>query len=336
MNDERTPVIQDLLSVLRQRQAQLPLGEEAQRWEDASEPDDTETPHEAFTRGIIETAEAIGIIAPRVGRMLPNTLRGFTEIIGELFMDEEEAEIVWRVNNEQDVGEVRVDVPHTSFFPRRWNEGIGEGEPIVEGVDMDGVIHGADLQRNPDYPDLNREPLAGAAPPISAGEVPDLIGLAESLIGSGMTISETEARLSHLIRLRSPRLPDDFMLASSVVHHLLSQCPRVPGLMELQQDINRTAEQYLTIHGVEARIALVDRFLSRFYAFQEVAFADTPAHLRPLLRHPDADDDVEEASVVSEGDNKVDVSQIETTGKKVSADDLDELFAEIDELTQEE
>lgn len=44
----------------------------------------------------------------------------------------------------------------------------------------------------------------------------------------------------------------------------------------------------------------------------------------------------ENTGVNSEAEKGVDVNEIETTGKQVSADDLDELFAEIDELTKEE
>lgn len=125
-------------------------------------------------------------------------------------------------------------------------------------------------------------------------------------------------------------LPDDFRLMRSVIQQIEQETGGHHIVM--RDTLVRFATRYLNMPTVRGRLAIMESLFSRFHQFQNQVLSHIPPHLRPLLR---ADVEEEDTGVHSEGARDVDVSTVETTGKKVSADDLDELFAEIDELTAE-
>ena len=101
----------------------------------------------------------------------------------------------------------------------------------------------------------------------------------------------------------------------------------------------RTYQQGSTI-GQQIVNGFLDQLHGRMWTLAQSLGMGIQSHpsrvaWNPVLPQGDVVEPEQETGVNSEANKDVDVNEIETTGKEVSADDLDDLFAEIDELTKE-
>ena len=141
----------------------------------------------------------------------------------------------------------------------------------------------------------------------------------------------------------SHSIPTDFVIAQQIADSLQEQFPEI-DISELQRIIargKRVWEYYSERGYTESQRGIVLQMIDRIHEWQSDHMSHVPLEdrllLNALLPGHNLATQVEppRTGVISEAQFESDVTNVETTGNKVSTDDLDKLFAQIDELVEE-
>ena len=129
-------------------------------------------------------------------------------------------------------------------------------------------------------------------------------------------------------------LPAQFFISRDASRILRQRYPELPH-DELEEIIKGGARAYFEVEDLETRNRIMESMIVQFYQWEQdhmahIPESDWPLRLGPQQLQPQQRP--EQGTFVEHAE----IHDAKLTGNKVSADDLDDLFAEIDELTKEQ